>query len=137
MENDIGYLRSFSLQDLNVSVCCIADGAGPFGDFLLAKIYGYLFICGWSALMRGVISSGGSGRCSGPWCGGGSGLGSPCLCRWPGGGLWAVSKVERTARTRTPRFPRFILLASFSDTLLMVSIIEIVYDCYLRPLLQS
>ena len=70
MENDIGYLRSFSLQDLNVSVCCIADGAGAFGDFLLARIYGYLFICGWSALMRGVISSGGSGRCSGPWCGG-------------------------------------------------------------------
>ena len=133
----MGYLRSFSLQDLNVSVCCIADGAGAFGDFLLARIYGYLFICGWSALMRGVISSGGSGRCSGPWCGGARAWVPVPVSLARGGGLWAVSKVERTARTRTPRFPRFILLASFSDTLLMVSIIEIVYDCYLRPLLQS
>ena len=101
MENDIGYLRSFSLQDLNVSVCCIADGAGPFGDFLLAKIYGYLFICGWSALMRGVISSGGSGRCSGPWCGGGPGLGPRACVVGPGGacGLCPRSR-ERRARAR-------------------------------------
>ena len=87
--------------------------------------------------MRGVISSGGSGRCSGPWCGGARAWVPVPVSLDRGGGLWAVSKVERTARTRTPRFPRFILLASFSDTLLMVSIIEIVYDCYLRPLLQS
>ena len=36
-----------------------------------------------------------------------------------------------------PRLPRFILLVSFSDTLLVVSILEIVYDCHLRPLFQS
>ena len=50
-----------------------------------------------------------------------------------GWGLWAVSKIER-ARASSPRF---ILLASFSDTLLVVSILDIVYHCHLRPLLQS
>ena len=35
------------------------------------------------------------------------------------------------------RFPRFILLGNFSDTFLMVSILDIVCDCHLLPLLQS
>ena len=35
------------------------------------------------------------------------------------------------------RLPRFILLASFGDTLLVVSILDMVYDCHLRPLLES
>ena len=35
-----------------------------------------------------------------------------------------------------PHLPRFILLVSFSDTLLVVAILGIVYDCRLRPLLQ-
>ena len=35
------------------------------------------------------------------------------------------------------RLSRFILLVSFSDTLLVVSILDILYDCYLRRLLQS
>ena len=67
----------------------------------------------------------------------------PC---WPGGGpfravvgweggLWAVSKVESSARA--PRLPRFIQLVSFIDTLLVVWTLNIVYDCHLRPLLQS
>ena len=45
------------------------------------------------------------------------------------GGLWAVSNVESSVRA--PRIPRFILLGSFSDTLLVVSILDIVYDCHL------
>ena len=48
-----------------------------------------------------------------------------------GGGLWAVSKVESSARA--PRLPRFIQLVSFIDTLLVVWTL----DCHLRPLLQS
>ena len=51
---------------------------------------------------------------------------------WPGvalsmllgrGGFWAASKVESSARA--PRLPRFILLVSLSDILLVVSISEI------------
>ena len=95
---------------VHLRVVCFNAGGDFFGGF-------------WS-LFRSMV-----------W--GSPGLGPRACIVGPGGGLWAVSKVERTARTRTPRFPRFILLASFSDTLLMVSIIEIVYDCYLRPLLQS
>ena len=30
-----------------------------------------------------------------------------------------------------PHLPRFILLGSFSDTLLLVSILDIVYECHL------
>ena len=36
-----------------------------------------------------------------------------------------------------PGLPRFILLGSFSGTLLPVSILEIVYDCNLSAVLQS
>ena len=45
------------------------------------------------------------------------------------GDLWAVSKVESSVRA--PCLPRFILLESFSDTLLVVSILDIVYSCHL------
>ena len=53
------------------------------------------------------------------------------------GVLWAVSKFE--ILVRAPSLPRFILLVSFSDTLLVVSILDmiLVYDCHLCPLLQS
>ena len=52
---------------------------------------------------------------------------------WGGGGcFWAVSKLEYSAHT--PLLSSFILLLSFSDTLLVVSIL--VYDCHLWPLLQ-
>ena len=61
-------------------------------------------------------------------CGGGGGVG--------GAGLWSVSKVESPARA--PCLLMFILLVSFSGTLLVVSILDIsFYDCHLRPLLQS
>ena len=40
-----------------------------------------------------------------------------------GGGLWAVSKVESSARA--PRLPRFIQLVSFIDTLLVVWTLDI------------
>lgn len=46
------------------------------------------------------------------------------------GGLWAVSKVERSARVRLA-FRGFILLGRFSDSLLVVLILVIVYDCHL------
>ena len=39
------------------------------------------------------------------------------------GGLWTASKVEVLAYVS--RLPRFILLVSFSDTLLVVSILDI------------
>ena len=65
-----------------------------------------------------------------------------CVCvggggGWVGGaGLWSVSKVESPARA--PCLLMFILLVSFSGTLLVVSILDIsFYDCHLRPLLQS
>ena len=37
---------------------------------------------------------------------------------------------------RAPRFLRFILLVGLSNTLLVVSILDILYDCHLRSLLQ-
>ena len=50
---------------------------------------------------------------------------SPCFCGSPGnrggGVLWAGSMA---LRARAPRFPRFILLVSFNDTLLVVSILD-------------
>ena len=54
-----------------------------------------------------------------------------CACGAGGGGegLWAVSKVDNSARA--PHLPRFILLKSFSDTLLVVSILDRVFDCHL------
>ena len=52
-----------------------------------------------------------------------------------GGGLWALSKVETSAGAA--HLPRATLLVNFSDTLLVVSILDIVYDCHLWLLLQS
>ena len=48
------------------------------------------------------------------------------------GGRGVVGCVlSREVDTRAPRHPRFILLGSFIDPLLVVSILEIVYDCHL------
>ena len=48
-----------------------------------------------------------------------------CVCGGGGGGgLWDVSRVESS--TRAPRLSSFILLGSSSDTLLMVSILDMV-----------
>ena len=58
-----------------------------------------------------------------------------CVCR---GGEGLVGCVQnRQFGACVPRLPGFILLVSFGDTLLMVSDLDIVYDCHLRPLLQS
>ena len=43
-----------------------------------------------------------------------------CVCAWGREGLWAVSKVG--GLVRASRLPRFILLVSFSDTLLVIAI---------------
>ena len=53
--------------------------------------------------------------------------GGGCLC--PISRLGCVQYRELGARAR--------MALSFSDTLLVVSILDIVYDCHLRPLLQS
>ena len=53
-----------------------------------------------------------------------------------GGGLM-VSAQGSELGARTPTLPKFSLLGSFSDTSLVVSILYIVYDCHLQPLLQS
>ena len=55
--------------------------------------------------------------------------------RGVGVGLCGVQSWELGAGCE-PHLPRLILLVSFSDTLLAVSILDIVYDCRLRPLLQ-
>ena len=54
-------------------------------------------------------------------------------CGRGGGSLWPVSKVGSSARAyvRALCLPRFILLGGFSDTLLVVLILDIVYDCHL------
>ena len=58
--------------------------------------------------------------------------------RGTGGGagvlMGSVDSRELGVRASTSRF---ILLVRFSDTLLLVSILDMVYDCHLRPLLQS
>ena len=38
---------------------------------------------------------------------------------------------SRARHACTPRLPRFALLGNFSDTLLVVSILDMVYGCYL------
>ena len=60
------------------------------------------------------------------------GLGMALSRLWEACGLCPKS---RAWREHAPRFPRFILLVSFSDTLLVVSILDIVYDCHLKPVL--
>ena len=63
-----------------------------------------------------VCGGGGGGVWGGRGGGGGGGGGSV--------GLWDVSRVESS--TRAPRLSSFILLGSSSDTLLMVSILDMV-----------
>ena len=46
-----------------------------------------------------------------------------------GGGLWALSKVVNSVFT--PGLPMCIPMLNFSDTLLVVLILDIVYDCHL------
>ena len=64
---------------------------------------------------------------------------SPFQTGWGGGrggGGGLVGCVQsRGLGARSPHLPRFILLVSFSDTLLAVLSLDIVYDCHLRPVL--
>ena len=48
---------------------------------------------------------------------------------WGGGEL--VRCVRDESSVHAPRLPRFIQLGSFSDTLHVVSILDIAYDCHL------
>ena len=67
-------------------------------------------------------------RAMGPFWPGDSPFRALCVCVWGGGGtLWAVSKIESSVRA--PHLLRFILLGSFSDTLLVVSILDIFDFC--------
>ena len=89
---------------------------GPFGGCL--SVGGCKLPCGhricgpgfWQIFRGFILVYGGAfgavGRGGLVGCVRGRGLGASCL-------------------------PRFILLGSFSDTLLVVSILDIVYDCYL------
>ena len=49
-------------------------------------------------------------------------------------GLWTMSKIERLARASC--LSRFTLVVSTSDTLLVVSTLDVVQDCHLRPFYQ-
>ena len=80
--------------------------------------------CGWLPVLfwvGGLLSLRGLGSV---WPLALSGLG------WWGGGVVGCV-LSREVDTRAPRHPRFILLGSFIDPLLVVSILEIVYDCHL------
>ena len=52
-------------------------------------------------------------------------------------GKLVVCVQSRDLGAHAPRLPRFILLASFTVTLLVVSILDIVYHCHLWAVLQS
>ena len=59
-----------------------------------------------------------------------------CVLEGGGGGGLVGGIQSRGLCARAPRLPKFVLLVNFSDTLLVFSILNIVYDCYLRLLLQ-
>ena len=71
-------------------------------------------------------------------------LGAPCSGRaqglgfgpsLAGGGGFLGCVQSQELGTHAPRLSRFIMLVSFSDTLLVVLILETVYECHMRPLL--
>lgn len=67
---------------------------------------------------------------SGLGCGGGWG-------DWGCGGRLASCVQRREHGACAPHIRMFIRLVSFSETLLVVSILNMVYDCHMWPLLQS
>ena len=52
-----------------------------------------------------------------------------CVCVCEGVGACRLCPRSRARRARLPRLPEFILLGSFSSTLLVVFILDMVYDC--------
>ena len=95
--------------------------------------------CAWHGgeCLPASLSSGGGGGGRGllNWCCGS--YGSFLAWGWPLFGPRRACGMCPKSRARRARLPRLILLVSFSDTLLVVSILDIVYDCHLWPLLQS
>ena len=88
-----------------------------------------------SAFAGGLFAEGLCG-CVWPSCGVGARAFPGCGVLWAVSGvLWTVYRVG--GLTRVPRLPGFILLVSFSDTLLVASILDMVYDCHLWLLLWS
>ena len=66
--------------------------------------------------------------------------GGVALVGWPFLGCgrgWLVGCVQSRKLDARASPSKIILLISFGDTLLVVSILNIVYNCHLRPLLQS
>ena len=98
-----------------------------FSDTLpVASILGMVYmiaICGCFCSPEGGINSS-CGR-----YGSFSTWDSPFWAVGGGGGLWALSKVVNSVFT--PGLPRCIPMVNFSDTLLVVLILDIVYDCHL------
>ena len=98
-----------------------------FSDTLpVASILGMVYmiaICGCFCSPEGGIN-GSCGR-----YGSFSTWDSPFWAVGGGGGLWALSKVVNSVFT--PGLPRCIPMLNFSDTLLVVLILDIVYDCHL------
>ena len=81
----------------------------------------------WLGGLVGCVWGWGFGAC-------GSRLPGLAFSGWAGVLMGSVDSRELGVRASTSRF---ILLVRFSDTLLLVSILDMVYDCHLRPLLQS
>ena len=85
----------------------------------------------WLGGLVGCVWGWGFGAC-------GSRLPGLAFSGWAGDGggvlMGSVDSRELGVRASTSRF---IPLVRFSDTLLLVSILDMVYDCHLRPLLQS
>ena len=86
------------------------------GERVVSMLYGAFKIAAFKLLLLSWAANHFS-FCPFSGCGGGGGRG----------------KVESSARA--PCLLEFILLVSFSDTLLVGSMLD--YDCHLRPLLQS
>ena len=122
---------------------------GSFGDygFFLAGIGGVYGLCPESGAWRARLAFQGLScweasmiAICGRFCGPG-GVNGFCMnygffLAWVSpfravGSIWAVSKVESLPRACAPCHPKRILLGSFSDTLLVVSILDIIYDCHL------
>ena len=97
-----------------------------FGGLLASVCWDGFSGCGWLPVLfwvGGLLSLRGLGSV---WPLALSGLGW-----WGGEGGVVGCVLSREVDTRAPRQPRFILLGSFIDPLLVVSILEIVYDCHL------
>ena len=114
-----------ALSGLGGRVGCVQDqGLGV----CVPRLLGFILLMGFSgALLVSVLDMVWIAIC-GSFCGPGA-TGWP-FPGWGGEGL--VGYVQnRDLGAHEPCLPRFILLVSFSDTLLVASILDIVLRCYL------